>query len=205
MDAVDWSRLAAAVGLYRGMGYEYVELPWFADPEVLAITCADRTRIMEVTGFGGLLGSAEQAFLAEDLAGRLPNGRCVACTPCFRAEPIIDRLHLPGFMKVELFRSDRTDEAALRDMLTDAVSVMSRLAGTKVDVRSTDEGCDIEIESVEVGSYGIRSARGLTWVFGTGLAEPRFSTALALRAKPPPEASRHPFSADQGSNGPQKP
>jgi hypothetical protein len=40
---------------------------------------------------------------------------------------------------------------------------------------------DLEINGIEVGSYSRRSFGGISWTCGTGLAEPRFSMATALK------------------------
>jgi hypothetical protein len=37
---------------------------------------------------------------------------------------------------------------------------------------------DIEINGVEVGSYGYRTYEGFNWIYGTGCAEPRLTQAL---------------------------
>lgn len=51
-----------------------------------------------------------------------------------------------------------------------------KLQITKVEI---DEfSYDLEINNIEVGSYGIRQYKNLFWVYGTGLAEPRFSQAI---------------------------
>ena len=43
----------------------------------------------------------------------------------------------------------------------------------------TDEGYDLEINGIEVGSYGARyHAKIGWWAYGTGLAEPRYTTAM---------------------------
>jgi hypothetical protein len=43
---------------------------------------------------------------------------------------------------------------------------------------TTEDGLDVEIGGIEVGSYGTRLHEGFSWNYGTGLAEPRFSSAL---------------------------
>jgi hypothetical protein len=45
---------------------------------------------------------------------------------------------------------------------------------------TTSDGYDIEYNGVEIGSYGIRKTSFLEWIYGTGLAEPRFSRSLKL-------------------------
>lgn len=186
-DGVDWGRLGRAMAFYAARGYVAVDVPWWVPEDVTATTCTDRGRVMSVPGSGDLVGSAEQSFLAMERQGALGRGRFVACTPCFRREPIVDRTHLLSFMKVELYRNDAATPAALNETISDAEAFMLSelgVAGSLVRV-PTPEGWDLEIDGIEVGSYGVRTFAGCSWTFGTGLAEPRFSTALAARAEPP--------------------
>jgi hypothetical protein len=64
------------------------------------------------------------------------------------------------------------------NVLTDAWYVMKSLVGTRATSVKTDVGYDLEINGIEVGSYGRREVGDFTWVYGTGLALPRFSQAL---------------------------
>jgi hypothetical protein len=41
----------------------------------------------------------------------------------------------------------------------------------------TEIGHDIELNGIEIGSYGWRQNQDIIWAYGTGLAEPRFSIA----------------------------
>ena len=126
---------------------------------------------------------------------------CTA-TPCFRDEPILDLWHKQYFHKTELFYyQDISDDkgkdlrhlVVIRDaMIADAMTffkqfcdvieirddtVSSENIGEKQawDIRTFETG-------VELGSYGVRTAtfrgRTIAWVYGTGCAEPRLSTAL---------------------------
>lgn len=51
----------------------------------------------------------------------------------------------------------------------------------------TSAGWDVEVDGVEVGSYGHNELRDgdapFVWVYGTGLAEPRLSQAIARLKK----------------------
>lgn len=180
--AVDWGRLAEAVRFYEARGYARREVPWFVPRDIQEITCPFPQNIMSVAGLGCLVGSAEQAFLALALAGDIVPGRYLALTPCFRDEPE-DVTHTKTFMKVELFACGPEDQmwAEAERMRDDALAFMTG-AGRLPDTVETPAGWDLEICGVEVGSYGTRRARGLTWAYGTGLAEPRFSYAAGLAA-----------------------
>lgn len=179
-DPVSWAAVAAAVSHYAARGWAPVDVPWIVPREVTAITCAERARIMAVEGRGDLVGSAEQSFLALDLAGDLGRGRFLAVSPCFREEPVVDRLHRRTFVKVELYANDDTGPDALERAVGDAEAFFRSLLPRPglLAREPTAEGLDLTVGGVEVGSYGVRSRGTLAWVYATGLAEPRFSTAL---------------------------
>lgn len=179
--AVDWSRIARALCFYRALGYRYVEVPWVAPTDYLMVTCPTEERVVR-TSIGDLVGSAEQSLMMLDHQGKLGSGRFVACTPCFRNEPLVDELHLRSFMKVELYINDNPGELTVREAVGHAMAFFRQAAGSLAGGLQqviTDEGIDIELDGIELGSYGLRQHEHVRWVYATGLAEPRFSTALA--------------------------
>jgi hypothetical protein len=179
----NWDYLAQAVEYYKHSGFTYVELPYVASHSAIMATCPKEEFVVK-SDIGALVGSAEQAFIERDLAGDLPKGRYVACTPCFRQEPHVDDLHKKSFMKVELYVSDVTNDSSLQWLIDQCLFKFEDLVSKKripineLKVVETPEGFDIELGGIEIGSYGIRSHGNLKWVYGTGIAEPRFSTAL---------------------------
>lgn len=190
--AVNWSRLGRAVDFYTQRGYTYVEAAWAVSPEATAITCPRPEFTGEVAQWGSLVGSAEQSFIQMMMDETLPSGKFVACTPCVRLGDAVDDLHQIGFMKVELFRTDRVDDSAVESVIEDARLFMNLelgqnflfdpTAAPRVERVQTHEGFDLELYGIEVGSYGRRSHPSMwkDWICGTGLAEPRFSTAWAM-------------------------
>lgn len=184
---VNWGRLARAVEFYKARGYTYVEVPWTTDTLYAYITCrlpGHVTRNLPGKRSDVLVGSSEVSFLAMRLEDRLPAGKYVALTPCFRNEDTIDFLHQEYFMKVELYRDDVCNTIIMDDMCLDAwdffkteISPFYPVAWAK-----TEEGWDQELAGVEIGSYGIRRSLSYnhSWIYATGLAEPRFSRALSL-------------------------
>jgi hypothetical protein len=180
MDGVDWSLLSEAVRFYEDRTYRRIELPWFQPVDVVVTTCPDLDRILQVEGFGALIGSAEQSFIGADLAGKLGKGRFVACTPCFRNEPVLDRTHRVGFMKVELYCNVGDLAAEAERMMWLADEFMSLAAGRGLRIEETEQGRDLMLGDVEVGSYGTRAVADVAWAYGTGVAEPRFTTALRM-------------------------
>lgn len=181
---IDYRLLGYAVQFYRDCHYTYVEVPWMVDGEFIRATLPEgssyRLQVANVQTLENLydgdflVGSAEQGFLSLDL----PPGMYVGCTPCFRDEPKTDLLYQDTFMKVELFNT--LPNASVIQTVQDAKRFFRRFIGVSPDEIETAEGTDLMLAGIEIGSYGERTHGDLRWVYGTGLALPRFSTALAL-------------------------
>lgn len=172
---VDYSKISHAIEFYKGLGYKYIETPWIVSGEAKAITFGGEK---EKTPLGILVGSAEQGFLELMLQGKLSRRTpYVSAGPCFRFDDNgKSQDHLPYFFKVELFYL--CDEVLGEDainwsnlMVNDAKRY---LGGWSV---KTEDGVDLLLGGVEIGSYGIRTYSNFTWAYGTGLAEPRHSYA----------------------------
>lgn len=186
--------LAQALRDWQGQGAVYVDVPWVADARFVQGTRPQWAHGQDITTpYGQLLASGEQAMCAMMLEGKLKPGlRYIGWTPCFRDEQQFDDLHHFYFIKAEIFQplhaSAHPDEAVLE--LVDQARVLFEhwahavKPGAQVVVVPTlPEQWDIEIDGVEVGSYGSRFVPGTTlrYLFGTALAEPRFSRALGLK------------------------
>lgn len=180
-DEINWKILSKAVEYYQRIGYQYVELPWTAPEDLMRITTENVENATIINSdLGALVGSAEQSFITADYMGYLKGGKYVSCTPCFRND-LLDEWHQPMFMKVELYQNIFVDEKNLGEMIKDATILFNNL-GVSPSTVTTDEGFDIEVAGIEVGSYGIREYKDklLHWIYGTGLAEPRFSKARKM-------------------------
>lgn len=180
IESINWQKIAEAIEYYKNFGFQYIEVPWKVSKEAAAITCPVSGH-MEWSDGLVLPASGEQGFLDLELNNLMPdtkNPNFVTCTPCFRASDA-DRspVHHPYFMKVELYVKCLDKPQAERvsfELLLKAKRFMS--ADTTV---TTPDGWDLEINGVEVGSYGPRYYEKIGWwAFGTGLAEPRYSQAL---------------------------
>jgi hypothetical protein len=172
LQRIDWRLLAEAVGFYERLGYHYVEVPYAVPKDIIRLTLPPEydDAVQPVEPFGCLVGSAEQSLLSMDLAP----GSYVACSPCFRPEPVVNELNQYHFMKVELFQTG-VDSLNPMALLMDAKMFMSQFA--ELEVLRTDQGKDLMVAGIEVGSYGRREAAGRVWACGTGLALPRFDVA----------------------------
>lgn len=174
MIAEDWISLSRAVEYYNGLGYQYIDVPWMVEHETSAITCPAGYEIM--TDHGALVGSAEQGFLQLIKDEKLDYGTYMSVSPCFRNE-VADATHQPYFMKLELF------QYADAKLKTDLIPRMWRMVDDAKNfmggnhVQYDDLSVDLELNGVEVGSYGVRMYDTYKWVFGTGLALPRWRIA----------------------------
>ena len=98
-----------------------------------------------------------------------------------RDEPAPDALPLQAFLKAELI--DTATPTA--EMAWALARVAQRFAaqyaapGSLALVPTGVESVDLELNRIEIGSYGVRRTPECAWVYATGLAEPRFTQALA--------------------------
>ena len=183
---IDWSRLARAQAFYTAKGYEYVEVPWAVPEDVVYGTMPPGATPIHAGLDSILVGSAEQGFLDMALRskGRLSTGNLYfSISPCFRGETNVILGHTQlCFMKLELFApdSDFEVEETSKHLLDDAEQFMTT-EGAHLTRVQTEAGFDLECANIEVGSYGTRQFEGVHWAYATGLAEPRFSSALQLQ------------------------
>lgn len=195
---INWKRIADAVSFYQEQGYVYVEAPWIVPEACVRATLPDWAKLHLLVGDGALVGSAEQAFIHMVEEGRLTPGKYMAAGPCFRYEKEHDYLHQQYFFKVELIHLLEPQKypdgswkplslmqehpgQALSYCLGAAVKFFNTQTSTPAALVDTKIGFDLELHGIEIGSYGIRNHGPHTWVYGTGVAEPRFSQALASR------------------------
>lgn len=182
---IDYARLARAVRFYDSQcGYRYIEVPWMVSQYATRVTLPQDVYSTQALGRGhlsDLVGSAEQSFIQLMLDGTLPLGRYVALTPCWREETVYNELYRPYFMKVELIHVGGQGEGDIARVMEDAYTFFVRELPTMAEelayVPQGGTAIDINLNGIEIGSYGDRQHEGLRWVYGTGVAEPRFSVA----------------------------
>lgn len=182
-----WRRLSEAIDFYVGRGYTYIEVPWIVSPNATGATIpeGEGRKATSLADGRHLVGSAEQGFVQMMMDGKLPAGKYVTLTPCFRDEPEITALHRPHFMKVELIYIP-ADGDQLYHLDEDAITQDARdffvRCGLGVWRHDDSQGIDLMCyrlaPSMELGSYGIRTHGSFRWVYGTGCAEPRTSQVL---------------------------
>jgi len=181
---IDYRKISLALDFYESRGYQRVKVPWVVSPKAEMITGRDFPAVASDLGYH--VASAEQSFLQMILDGRLPVGKFVACTPCYRDEQETEYSE-KWFLKVELinylgFDRTKNPEKSVKEILADAKNFLRKYLPAKAE--KTDIGFDlVSPDGIELGSYGWRRYGGFSWVYGTGLAEPRFSQCLAKRGR----------------------
>lgn len=181
---IDYSLIADAVSFYQKRHWENVPAPWFVDINSIQSTLPPESQSFN-TSWGELVGSAEQSFVQLSIEKKLKPGKYQATTPCFRDDPE-DLYHFRIFMKTELFQNVNVNSSSLENVIEDAFSFFSRYLLVKV-VKTNTDTFDIvsNTTNLELGSYGIRHNDDLelSWIYGTGCAEPRLSQAMQNKNK----------------------
>jgi len=186
---IDYEKIAAAVYHYETKGYKEIEVPWIISLDSMLITRPKGARLFS-TFAGELVASGEQSFL--EIRNQLKPGKYQCVTPCFRDEQTKDDLHHQYFIKNELIwvldipQLDIAMEK-LNIVIKDALQFFKGCWASRTEPKlvhnpldNTIANQDIEINGIEVGSYGYRSYEGFHWIYGTGCAEPRLTQVLEL-------------------------
>jgi hypothetical protein len=200
---INYSWLHDAQIYYAEFGFKNVNVPWLVTPEIQDITRPQESRRFQLADSDNskcFVASAEQSFLYQYAKAALPLGTFQATTPCMRFENF-DSLHTKYFLKTELIDTENTTEDRLIEIIEIALSFFGRVFDPKrlSRLQTGHQSFDIVVDndsSLELGSYGIRRCPFLTWIYATGLAEPRASmiAELTLRqdAERRAEAARTP-------------
>lgn len=180
---IRYDYILAAIEYYRRFGFEYIEAPWVVDREAIESTLPPGREVYQLEEGEYLVASAEQSFVHLGLTGQLAPGWYMAATPCFR-DDVLDALHHRYFFKLELIvlgSAGWTDNGLSAFLANLALEFFQTLPGGEAaEIVETAEGYDVQLNGIELGSYGCRLYKDLCWVYGTGIAEPRFSTVAGV-------------------------
>ena len=185
---IDYEILANSIKHYKKRGFERIEAPWWVSQEIMDITRPPGAEDYFIPkNKKCLVASGEQSFLYMANKGRLPKGKYQTITPCFRDESI-GILHKKGFMKNELIIADSQKKQDLDDIIMSAREFFEQYIDKKKLVIKKEPAFKASLnydivlkakdQEIELGSYGIRKAPFFSWIYGTGVAEPRLSRAL---------------------------
>jgi hypothetical protein len=198
---IDYRLFADAIDHYEKLGFQRIEAPWLVTTEISDITkpANASTYIVQKSNESkqkAFVASGEQSFLYLINKGFLPtSGTYQTVTPCLRNDQF-DETHTKYFMKLELIKYDTSKalsaikDAEVQSMVNVALTFFQNYLpknelrvittiGHNKDGEYTEY--DILYDNVELGSYGYRTCLFCDWVYGTGLAEPRFSRLQTRR------------------------
>ena len=187
---INYGYLNQASLIYQEKQYKRIEAPWLVTKAISDITkpadCSSYivkkdTENTEKT----FVASGEQSFLYLINKDYIPCGKYQTITPCMR-DNAFDETHTKYFMKLELieympdFVLRSFPEDFIKEMMEDVIYAWCMILGkgsyNKLKkVKINDTSWDIEYDGIELGSYGFRSCSFCSWIYGTGIAEPRFS------------------------------
>lgn len=173
---IDYALIDRSISFYSS--FTRIEVPWMVSQEISNLTCPSERRHDFVLSHNQktLVASGEQSFLYLYCKEFLPLGRFQAVTPCFRND-YHDVTHRKHFIKNELIVTDDVSEDNLQKVIDLSVRFFHSEGFEELEVVQETLGSsyDILYKGTELGSYGIRTCPFLTWIYGTGVAEPRTS------------------------------
>jgi hypothetical protein len=176
---INYQIISDSIKFYERYGFQRIESPWTVTQSAAAITKPDGCDNFTINEKNKVLvASGEQSFLYLYMKGYLPKGKFQTVTPCFRNDSF-DSLHTKYFIKNELIQTDFVTIKNMMDVMDVARLFFQSVLNGKVDiVRINKYSYDINYKGIELGSYGIRKCDFLTWIYGTGVAEPRLSGVI---------------------------
>ena len=173
--------LYEALQYYSKLGYQMIDVPLVVDLDVSAHTKPNGVPELYHDSGKVYVASAEQSFLQLHKEGKLPNGKYMAVTPCYRHERYVSNTHYLMFMKLELIIVGVPREHMYDVILPTVLDAMIFFDNTGVSCslhkcKNSNQWDIINEDGVELGSYGYREMLdGTGYVYGTGCAFPRVS------------------------------
>lgn len=190
---IDYEMIGDAIHFYSAIGFSRLESPWLVTKEIADITAPPgsstyivqkdtetKQKVFVASGEQSLLYLINKGFLAEE-------GKVQTVTPCMRNDAF-DETHTKYFMKLELMNysidNDLSSSSNVDRMIESALTYFKchvPRSDLKVVENAEQGSYDIMLDEIEIGSYGYRTCLFCNWIYGTGLAEPRFSRIVNNR------------------------
>lgn len=169
---IDYSKVNEAINYYNRLGFKYIPVPWIVSDEAFSITKDLRTF---ENNNNVNVASGEQSFLQLVLRGKLKEGRYQCCTAYNTGSEWYMRVELFDFIGYKLLNMDKQ-----RERVNNVANISQSLFSEYTDTKKKTKAGYIEIEcnGEIIGKYGYREYNGFSWIYGTGLDEPKFSETL---------------------------
>lgn len=186
---IDYKKLVKSQEFYLKYGFNIIETPWLIKEEAYKYTAPPNTNSFHINFLDSyLVASAEQGFLQLIDDEKIKPGKYQSLTPCFRDDEE-DDLHCKYFMKNELIEilpnhfinSPKLEK--LNYMIDTCLLFFKKYLKGVISIQTKDDrslvSFDLQtISGIELGSYGIRKYKNYLYIYGTGCAEPRLTTAV---------------------------
>jgi hypothetical protein len=177
---IDWLKIFEAYKFYEKKYYKNVNTDWTVERIYTDVTKPIEINAVSLDNMD-LIGSAEQIFIKMMANGSISHGSFMALTPCFRNEPIVDALHRKYFMKLELLIAGEFLSEDFDKMIHQSLDFFSQYLPVDKIMTGHDQYDIVDSQKgIELGSYGIRQWNNMSWIYGTGIAEPRLSTVMKI-------------------------
>ena len=168
------------IAFFSSEKYRLIDVPFIVDVDVSALTKPSFVKDIYHSEDKVYVGSGEQSFLQLLKEDKIQCGKYMCITPCMRDENVLDDIHYKMFMKLELIhilKSTDNPYKKLEEMFSMNVYINSNHLPDLTWDEITKDKTDVDIYSngIEIGSYGIRQAYGVNYIYGTGMALPRFT------------------------------
>lgn len=181
---LDYDLIQNALDYYESLQYKYIETNWLISKEADDFTRPFIATPAVVNNDRYFIGSAEQSFIDKIFNNQLKDEEPIyySVSPCLRLGDTETDYHTEEFLKVELNTITNNEIVAINLMnkfKNDAKRYFKEISNENIlEHAITDMNIDLEINGIEVGSYGYRELYdkkdGYYIVYGTGLAVPRF-------------------------------
>jgi hypothetical protein len=187
---INYKFLDKSIKFYYKKDYNRIEAPWLVSKYINDLTKPVDGSDWLLNGFDKyLVASGEQSFLYLAIKEILLKGKYQTITPCFRKDEI-DYIHNHYFMKNELIHvlKKPLDDMnkihyQINDLILDSLLFFNSIGFTNLKIEKiNDYQFDIITNNGnELGSYGYRSFPFISYIYGTGIAEPRTSKLLKIQ------------------------
>lgn len=178
---IDTALLLNAMQYYKDEGFNPTSSPLLVTDQAVNFTLPKNAKAKKHLDLN-YVGSAEQSFYQLLIDDPKLSGDFMLISPCQRYDTPSET-HLNIFLKLELISTIKTREELLQTALDFYSENLDLNLNIKPDIVETSEGFDININGVEVGSFGSRFILNRWISYGTGLALPRISYALSRENK----------------------
>ncbi len=184
---IDYQKIASAISHYKALGFTPVDVHQGVATYIDDLTRSKKLDQINLSWYPdlNLISSTEQGVLEMLYNDTLTPGLYQATAMCFKNQEGVKLLDEWSFLTTQLIdntiqnASDKDCNEALRRMLRTAHALFLNYH-PDCRIVNFDNKYKIMLGSIALGTYGIRNLPLAKYVYGTGISEPRLTTAIKL-------------------------